>query len=409
MDRATAAPDDASAVRPIGGAGRGPLAGLKVLDFGHTVMGPTAGLVLADLGATVVRVEPVDGDPTRWLKGFGAGFFAYFNRNKGSVALDLKAPDARPAVEAALGWADVLIENFAPGTMDRLGLGPDAVRALNPRLVYCSLKGFLPGPYESRTALDEVAQMMGGLAYMTGPRGKPMRAGASVTDITGGVFGIVAVLAALIERERTGRGALVQSALFESVAFLVGQHMAVTGMTGRPTPPMAERIATWGVYDVVDCRDGQVFLAVTSDRQWPRFATAFGLGDLLADPLLATNAGRCEARDRLIPAIRAVVSARTLDEVSAMAEGAGIPFAPIREPAALFEDGHLVRSGSLLPVEVEGRRMALPALPLRIDGRPPVASDPPVLGADTRAMLATWGLDPPAIDRLIAAGAARSP
>jgi crotonobetainyl-CoA:carnitine CoA-transferase CaiB-like acyl-CoA transferase len=387
-----------------------PLAGLKVLDFGHTVMGPSCGLVLADLGAEVVRIEPVKGDPTRKLGGFGAGFFAFFNRNKDSVALDLKSPDARPAIEAALRWADVLIENFGPGTMERLGLGFDEVKAINPRLVYCALKGFLPGPYEHRPALDEVVQMMGGLAWMTGPPGQPMRAGTSVVDLTGGIFGVVGILAALRQRDVTGIGGLVQSSLFESVAFLVGQHMAVTGVTGAEVRPMAQRSPTWGIYDVFDVADGQVFIGVTSDQQWPRFCSAFAFEALGADVGLVTNQNRVDRRASLLPELRALLLKRTVDEVASACEAANVSFAPIRRPVDLFDDPHLKANGSLLPIRIGDRETALPAIPIRINhaapGRP---SDPPILGQGTRTMLAVWGLGDDVISDLIARGVAGEP
>jgi crotonobetainyl-CoA:carnitine CoA-transferase CaiB-like acyl-CoA transferase len=214
-----------------------PLSGIRVLDFGHTVMGPTCGVVLADLGAEVIRVEPPEGDRTRRMYGFARGFFGAFNRNKRSLGIDLKHPEGRAIIERLLPTADVLIENFAPGAMDRLGLGWEQARAVNPRLIYCALKGYLPGPYEHLPALDEVVQMQGGLTYMTGPPGRPLRAGTSVVDIMGGVFGAVAILAALRDRDRTGQGRLVRSALFESVAFMVGQHMASIALTGQECRP----------------------------------------------------------------------------------------------------------------------------------------------------------------------------
>jgi crotonobetainyl-CoA:carnitine CoA-transferase CaiB-like acyl-CoA transferase len=385
----------------------GPLQGINVLDFGHTVMGPSCGLVLADLGATVVRIEPASGDPTRALKGFGAGFFAYFNRNKASVALDLKQPAAHAAALAGLRWADVLIENFAPGTIERLGLGYEAARAVNPRLIYCSLKGFLPGPYEHRPALDEVVQMMGGLAYMTGPPGQPMRAGASIIDITGGAFGAIGILAALRERERTGRGMLVQSALFESVAFLVGQHMAMAGISGEVPGPMATRRSPWAVYDVIDGADGQVFVSVTSDRQWQRFVEELGFADLAQDPRLATNNQRVDARPWLIPLLRERLGPMPSGEIAARCERANVAFAPIRTPIELFDDPHLAANGSLLPVESDGATTRLPALPLRVGGAPPaVRRQPPATGAETREFLALWGLAAEDIERLIESGAA---
>ena len=391
---------------PAQNAARGPLHGIKVLDFGHMVMGPSCGLVLADLGAEVVRVEPPGGDPTRRLKGFGMGFFSCYNRNKSSVVLDLKKPEARPVVEEALRWADVLIENFAPGAMARMGLDYEQVRALNPRLVYCALKGFLPGPYEERLALDEVAQMMGGVAYMTGPEGMPLRAGGSVIDITGGVFGAVGILAALREREHTGRGQLVQSALFESAAFYTGQHMAYFAMTGEAARPMPARSHVFTVYDLFHTQDNDVFVAVTSEQQWARFCAQFGFGALRADPALQTQADRLKARARVTAAIAACFAELGSDEIVDRCAAARLPVAKVNRPDQLLADRHLLESGQLLEVALaDGRQARVPALPFKMDGRTlGIRTQPPATGAQTHDFLQTLGFDAAAVDALAEAG-----
>jgi crotonobetainyl-CoA:carnitine CoA-transferase CaiB-like acyl-CoA transferase len=185
-----------------------PLARIKVLEFSHTVMGPTAGLIFAELGADVIKIEPAPtGDHTRGLGGFGAGFFAAFNRSKRSLAVDLKRPEGQAVIHRLAPTADLLLENYGPGTMERLGCGYEQLSTLNPRLVYLALKGYLAGPYEHRPALDEVVQFQTGLAFMTGPPGEPLRAGASVIDIMGAMFGVIAAQAALRERDTTGKGA----------------------------------------------------------------------------------------------------------------------------------------------------------------------------------------------------------
>ncbi|MGE0417182.1 MAG: CaiB/BaiF CoA transferase family protein, partial [Acetobacteraceae bacterium] len=192
-----------------------PLAGLKVLEFSHTVMGPTAGLLFAEMGADVIKVEPApDGDRTRRLGGFGAGFFAGFNRNKRSLAIDLKSKEGQAVMHRLVPHADIVLENFGPGTMERLNCGYEHLAPLNDRLIYLALKGYLAGPYEHRPALDEVVQFQSGLAWMTGPPGRPLRAGASVIDIMGAMFGVIAVQAALRERVVTGKGQRVASSLF---------------------------------------------------------------------------------------------------------------------------------------------------------------------------------------------------
>ncbi|MEO1239608.1 MAG: CaiB/BaiF CoA-transferase family protein [Pseudomonadota bacterium] len=371
-----------------------PLTGLKVLDFGHTVMGPTAGLVLADLGADVTRIEPVGGDPTRRLKGFGNGYFQFYNRNKKSLALDLKSPEGLAIAKRLAGETDVLIENFGPGTMARLGLSYEDVQPDAPRLIYLSLKGYLPGPHEDRTALDEVVQMASGLAYMTGPPGQPLRAGASVIDVMGGVFGVVGVLAALRERDATGQGQQVRASLFESAAFLMGQHLAYGAITQTEVPPMTARVSAWSVYDQFDTADGRrVFLGVTSDAQWSRFTGTFGLFDL-ETPELATNNARIDARGTILPRIAARLADMNAEDIETLATGARLPFALVARPEDLWANPHL--SGQLLNTGLpDGRRVGLPMTPIEVDSRRPhLDRDPPGIGADSHAVLSDLGLTP---------------
>ena len=385
-----------------------PLDGITVVEFVHMVMGPSCGLILADLGADVIKVEPApDGDNTRRLTGSGAGFFAALNRNKRSIAVDLKHPDGIALVRRLLGGADVLVENFRPGAMDRLGLGYAALSACNPRLIYCSCKGFLPGPYENRTALDETVQMMAGLAYMTGPPGRPLRAGSSVNDIMGGMFAAIGILAALNQRHATGRGRHVQSGLFENNVLLMAQHMALIATTGKVPPPMSVRTPAWSVYDIFDTADAdQVFVGVVTDTQWPGFCEAFGLTDLAADPALATQHQRVAARERTIPRIAEVLRRYTRAELMAKCETLGLPYAPIGKPAELFDDLHLNASGGLVPVTLpDGHETKLPALPIALDGeRLGLRRDLPRAGEHGAAILREMGYAETEIARLRDAG-----
>lgn len=385
----------------------GLLAGIKVVEFTHMVMGPAAGLVLADLGADVVKVEPVGGDKTRRLRGSGAGYFAMYNRNKKSLAIDLKSLEGKEIALKLIEEADVFIENFRPGALDKLGFGYDALSALNPKLIYCSEKGFLDGPYSHRTALDEVAQMMGGLAYMTGPPGRPLRAGSSVIDVTGGMFGAIAVLAALQDRHRTGKGRHVSASLYETTVFLVGQHMAQHAVTGTPAAPMPARVSAWAVYDVFDVKDDEkVFVGVVSDSQWRAFCDAFDLTDWAADSSLAANNDRVARRDELIPQLRTLFASFTQDELMAKLERTGLPFAPIQRPEDLISDPHLIESGGLLEMSIpDGGEISLPALPVAIDGeRPGLTINPPEIGQHSEDILRSLGLSEPEIARLIENG-----
>ena len=386
-----------------------PLAGIRVIEFSHMVMGPAGGLVLADLGADVVRVEPISGDKTRTLKGSGAGYFAMYNRNKKSIRLNLKSDDGIRIAKELVAGADVLIENFRPGAMDRLGLDYESLSADNAGLIYCSTHGFLKGPYEHRTALDEVAQMMGGLTYMTGPPGRPLRAGASVIDVMGGVWGAVGVLAALEERHRTGRGQRVKSSLYESTVFLVGQHIAQYAVTGTPAAPMPARVSAWAIYDVFETKDEEkVFVGVVSDPQWLTFCEDFGFDELLADEHLRANNNRVAERERIIPIVRARFGQMTKSDLMARLESSGLPFAPIERPEDLLEDPHLNESGGLLDMTLpDGKSVRLPAMPFELDGEKfGVRLDPPRSGEHTCEVLEQLGYSAEDIDRFEKEGSA---
>src|SRR5438034_442655 len=383
-----------------------PLEGVRVVEFAHMVMGPSCGLVLADLGADVVKVEPLRGDNTRRLEAAGAGFFPVFNRNKKSLAVDLARPEGKRIVLKLLETADVLTENFRPGALDKLGFSYEILRKENPKLIYCSLKGFLKGPYEHRLALDEVTQMMGGLAYMTGLPDRPLRAGSSVIDIMGGTFAAVGILAALRERETTGQGKRVTSSLFESTAYLVAQHMAQYELTGEAPPPMSVKRPAWGVYDIFETRDGdRLFVGVVTDTQWEVFCREFGQPRLAADPRLKTNGMRVKERAWLLPQLAEVMKKHSKNELAAKLEAIGLPFAPIAKPWDLLDDLNLKASGGLLETRISGKTIRVPALPLDLGGqRLPKRSDPPDIGEHGPELLAELGCSPQEIRDLRAKG-----
>ena len=377
-----------------------PLSGIRVVEFSHMVMGPSAGLVLADLGADVIKIEPPKGDKTRDLKGSGAGYFAMYNRNKRSMSLDMKSAWGKEVVERLVARADVVIENFRPGALEKLGYGYDALSAINPALIYCSARGFLSGPYDQRTALDEVTQMMGGLAYMTGPPGQPLRAGASVIDVMGGMFGVIGILAALEERHRTGRGQHLSSSLYESTAFLVGQHMAQYVATGSPAAPMPARVSAWSIYDLFDTQNGEkLFVGVVSDSQWRVFCREFELTQYIDHPEYATNAQRVANRAELIPAVQTLFSGFSSARLMEKLDVCGLPYAPIAKPEDLFEDPHLTQSQGLVPVEFpNGETAGLPALPLEMSGQRLGLRYPlPGVGEHTEEILRELELDDPAV------------
>ncbi|SFC03128.1 Crotonobetainyl-CoA:carnitine CoA-transferase CaiB [Polaromonas sp. OV174] len=386
-----------------------PLHGLLVVEFTHMVMGPSMGLILADLGAEVIKIEPLEGDNTRRLTGSGAGYFPMYNRNKASLAIDVKSAAGRDATLQLLDTADVVIENFRPGAMDALGLGFEAVSARNPKVIYCSGKGFLSGPYAHRTALDEVAQMMGGLAYMTGTPDRPMRAGASVIDVMGAMFGVIGIMAALEQRHRDGNGQKVTTALYETTAFLVGQHMAQFAVTGKAAPPMSQRQSAWAVYDVFEVKDhNKVFVAVVSDTQWRSFCKAFTLDELAADPSLHKNNDRVRQRERIMPIIRERLGSLTQAELMQKLEEIGLPFAPVAKPEDLFEDSQLNAGGLLTVTLPSGKNTKLPALPIEMGSRRMgVRRDLPSIGSGGAQALLAAGISPDQLQKMQDAGVLR--
>ena len=389
-----------------------PLDGIRVVEFCQTIMGPSCGLVLADLGADLIKVEPAPGgDKTRKLSGFGAGFYAAFNRNKRGVAIDIKSDAGREVAQKLIESADVVIENYAPGTMDRLGIGYEEMSKRNPGLIFCSLKGFLSGPYENRLALDEVVQFMGGLAYMTGPVGQPLRAGSSVIDIMGGTYGVIGVLCALRDRERTGKGQMVKGALYESVSLLMMQHMAGGALLEKPVPPMTARQRAWCVYECFETKEGdQIFIGITSDNHWERFCKRFGHENLLADPELKTNEDRVANPDRVRPPVAIACKKHTKAEMCAIAEEIGIPFAPVATTEDLYDDPQLNAEGrmceTILP---NGKSVKLPRIPVEVgDHQFELRRQPPEIGEHTREVLSELGYDENDVTTLEESGAVKS-
>ncbi len=371
-----------------------PLENIRVLEFTHAVMGPTTGLLLADMGAEVIHIEPTHGDETRRLKGFGTGYFPFYSRNKKSLAIDIKSVEGKKIIEQLVGTADIVVENFGPGTMDRLGYGYNHLKTLNAKLIYCSLKGFASGPYEQRHAMDEVVQMMGGLAYMTGRPGDPLRAGTSIIDITGGMFGYIGIIMALYEREKTGLGKEVKASLFETTAFLMGQHMAYGAITKTPVPPMPARVSAWSIYQIFDTKDNdQIFIGIISEKHWERFCEVFEKSDWKNDARLQTNNLRIDNREWFIPAVKSLILNYTKEEIMQRCEKAGITFAPISKPEDLFDDVQLNEGNSLLTTTLpDGTITKLPKTPIEYEGADiTLRMNPPAIGEHTKAILQSIG------------------
>lgn len=347
-----------------------PLRGIRIVEMSHMVMGPSCGMFLAFLGAEVIKVEPLGGDKTRQLTGMGSAFFPLFNRRKKSVTLDRATPEGRDALNRLLATADIFIDNFKDSTLKGMGLDADTLHETFPQLICASHKGFLAGPYENRTALDEVVQMMSGLAYMTGPKGRPLRVGASANDIMGGLFGAFAIIGALYERERTGKGRAIRVGLFENCLLLVSQHMVQFELEGKDPEPMPEREFSWPIYDLfVDADGRQIFIGAISDSHWVQLCTYFGLDELLQHPELQNRMARINARHWVVPLVAEAVAKQRRAELLPALEKMGLPFAPVARPSDLFHDRHVMREGGLATSHTaDGRTFRAPALPIEVDG-----------------------------------------
>jgi len=375
-----------------------PLSGVRVVEMTHMVMGPTCGMVLGQLGAEIIKVEPPGGDKTRSLGGMGISFFPLFNRGKRSVVLDFAKSEDRETMDRLLASADVFLENFRDGQLEKQGLGPEELRRKHPHLIVAGHKGFLSGPYEHRPALDEVVQMMSGLAAMTGTSEKPQRVGSSANDIMGGMFGAIAILAALYQKrgakgadKRADKGADIRIGLFENCLFLVAQHMVEFEMTGNKPRSMPEREHAWPIYDIFETKGGErIFIGVVTEGHWQSFCREFGLQEFLDDPGLRTTTERILARSRIIPRAAEVIKTWNAADLSATLDRLNICFSPINRPEDLFGDPHVLRPGGLVNnVNANGEAFRVPALPIEWNGQNiGEGLKVPVLGADTAAVRA---------------------
>ena len=369
-----------------------PLAGVRVIEMTHMVMGPTCGMILAQLGADVIKVEPPAGDKTRSLGGMGTSFFPLFNRGKRSVVLDFEKPEDRDFMHRLLESADVFLENFRDGQLEKQGLGAEQLRQRYPHLIVAGHKGFMSGPYEHRPALDEVVQMMSGLATMTGTSAKPQRVGSSANDIMGGMFGVISILAALYQKKQgKADGADIRIGLFENCLFLVAQHMVEYEMTGNKPRSMPEREHAWPIYDIFDTAGGnRIFIGVVTEGHWQSFCREFGLKEFSEDKTLCTTTDRIMARGRIIPRVAGEIKRWDVAELSAKLDKLNICFSPINRPEDLLTDPHVLRPGGLVNnINANGKPFRVPALPIEWNGgHLGEGIKVPVLGADTEAVRA---------------------
>jgi crotonobetainyl-CoA:carnitine CoA-transferase CaiB-like acyl-CoA transferase len=321
----------------------------------------------------------------------GASFFPLFNRGKRSVVLDFAKAEDRETMDRLLASADVFLENFRDGQLEKQGLGADELRRKYPHLIVAGHKGFLSGPYEHRPALDEVVQMMSGLAAMTGTSEKPQRVGSSANDIMGGMFGVISILAALYQKRSGASGADIRIGLFENCLFLVAQHMVEYEMTGVKPRSMPEREHAWPIYDIFETAGGErIFIGVVTEGHWQSFCREFCLSEFLDDPTLRTTTDRILARSRIIPRVTEVIKHCNAAELSAKLDRLNICFSPINRPEDLFGDPHVLRPGGLVNnVNANGEAFRVPALPIEWNGASiGEGLRVPALGADTSAVRA---------------------
>jgi len=394
----------------------GPLTGLTVLDFTRVLSGPYCTMILGDLGARVIKLEhPGRGDDTRrWGPPFLGEESAYFlsvNRNKESVAVDFKTAGGKEVVERLLARADVVVENFRPGTLDGAGFDAATVRARHPRLVYCSISGYgQTGPRRDEPGYDAVMQAEGGLMSITGAAdGPPYRLGVAIVDIVSGMFAAQGVLAALVARERTGQGQVVDLGMLDATTALLTYQAGNFFATGSAPGRLGNRHPTIAPYETFATADGDLALAVGNDALWQKFCRVAELPDLGADPRFASNAGRLEHYAELKPRLDAVFRSRTRADWSARLLAAGVPCGAVRSVEEVFADPQTLARGMVQKVgHATLGEVSVTGVPVKLSETPgSVRTGPPVLGQHTAAVLTELGYDRPAIDALAAAGAVR--
>jgi formyl-CoA transferase/CoA:oxalate CoA-transferase len=381
--------------------GAGPLAGLTVLDLTRVLSGPYCTMLLADMGARVIKIEqPGRGDETRaWGPPFVAGESAYFlsiNRNKESVALDFKQPGGRKALDRLLDRADILVENFRPGTLDRIGLGYAAVAATHPRLVYCSISGFgQTGPRSNQAGYDAVMQAEGGLMSVTGGADGPAyRVGVAIADLVAGLLAAQGIVLALYARDRTGRGQHVDVGMLDGVVSLLTYHASMHLTTGTISKRVGNRHATIAPYDTFSASDGELFLAVGNDDQFRRFCDVTGQQALLTDTRFATNPARVvhhrELRERLAPILRQHSRAHWSDVLT----HAGVPCGAVRDVPDALSDPQLMARQMIEAVEhAAAGTIKVLGVPIKLSETPgSVRTAPPMLGQHTARVLGEIGM-----------------
>jgi crotonobetainyl-CoA:carnitine CoA-transferase CaiB-like acyl-CoA transferase len=360
-----------------------PLAGLKVVDFTRVLAGPLCTMLLGDMGAEVVKIEdPRHGDDTRAWAPFADGWSTYFlsvNRNKKSLALDLKSPEDMARVRELVKGADVLVENFRPGTLTRLGLGPDAARTLNERLIYCSISGYgATGPKRELSGYDMVIQGESGLMDVTGfAETGPTKVGVAITDCLAALYAVQGILLAHIQRARTGKGQFLDIALLDAAVSVLGLPVGIVAATGKSPGRLGNEHPSLAPYEPYPARDGQVVVAVANPRLWSRFCAALGAAELEHDPLFATNDSRLLNRGALNDAIRALFRDQGVEELIERLTAAGVPCGRVRTIEDVLRDPQLAARQMLVEIPLSSRSVSVPGNPVKLSGVKAIAGAPP--------------------------------
>jgi crotonobetainyl-CoA:carnitine CoA-transferase CaiB-like acyl-CoA transferase len=392
----------------------GPLAGVKVLELAQIMAGPTCGMMLADLGADVIKVERVPGgDDTRMMnrpsvQGESAAFMA-MNRNKRGIALNLKLPAAQEALKRMVLRTDVVTENYRKGTMEKLGLGYETLRKINPALIYCSISGYgRTGPYADKGGFDLIAQGMSGLMAITGePGGAPVKSGAPVCDINAGLLGALGVVSAYVHRLKTGEGQLVDTSLFEAGIQQTYWQSAMYFATGVPPGPSGSAHILSAPYQAFRAADGWLTIGGANQPNWERLVRVLGAPEWLEDPRFRSNAERMKNLDALVALMNARLKDRKVDELIAALEAEGVPCGPINSIADMAADPQALARDMVVELEHPraGRTRAL-GLPIKLSRTPGKVSRPaPTFGQHTREVLAEFGFSATEIDALYASNA----
>ena len=367
-----------------------PLRGLRVIDFTRVLAGPLCTMLLGDMGAEVIKIEdPRHGDDTREWAPFVGGWSTYFvsvNRNKKSVAVDLKSPDGQAVLTELIRSADVQVENFRPGTLERLGFGPDRARSLNERLIYCSISGYgATGPRRDLPGYDMVIQGESGLMDVTGfPETGPTKVGIAITDCLAALYAVQGILLAHIARTQTGKGQFLDIALLDSAVSVLGLPAGIVAATGRSPGRLGNAHPSLAPYEPLPALDGEVVVAVANPRLWSRFCAAVGAEALEHDPRFATNSDRLSNRSALNDAIRELFHDQTVDSIISRLSASGVPCGRVRTIDQVLSDPQLAARQMLIDIATGERPVKVPGNPIKLSGIKALASGPPpALGEHT--------------------------